>query len=115
MPMLTARVLGCLVFLGAAVVAAQVSIEPGTRSGPVAVYASSPSELQTWDSTIDRMVRTRQLISIDSPPDPDIDGRVHESLVQYYGHSGVRGWPLTSDGAGDTRLDHRHAVRGHLG
>jgi Zn-dependent metalloprotease len=82
--MLSARLLGCLVFLGTAVVAAQVSIENGTRSGPVALYASSPSELQTWDSTIDRMVRSRQLITVDSRPDPDIDGRVHESLVQYY-------------------------------
>jgi hypothetical protein len=83
--MLIARLLGCLLFLGAAkAVAAQILMEPGTRSGRIAVYAASPSELQTWDSTIDRMVRSRQLIAVDFRPDPDIDGRVHEDLLQYY-------------------------------
>jgi Zn-dependent metalloprotease len=84
MSILTARLMGGLVVLASAAVAAQVSIEPGTRSGPVAVYATTPSDLQTWDSNIDRLVRNRQLISVDARPDPDIDGRVHESLVQYY-------------------------------
>jgi len=88
MPMPTGRLLGCLVVLGTATVAAQVSIDPTARSGPVAVYASSPSELRMWDSTIDRMVRARQLITVDSRPDPDIDGRVHENLLQY--HQGIQ-------------------------
>jgi thermolysin len=78
------RVLCCLLVLASAALPAQVSIAPTNRSGPVSVHASTPSELQSWDSTIDRMVRARQLVVADSRPDPDIDGRVHETLLQYY-------------------------------
>lgn len=78
------RVLCCLLVLSCPVLIAQVSNQPPVRSGPIPVHAVTPSELQSWDTTIDRMVRARQLVTVDIRPDPDIDGRVHESLAQYY-------------------------------
>jgi Zn-dependent metalloprotease len=86
MPTLTVRlrVLCCLLALASASLPAQVSREPATKSGPVGIYASTTSELQSWDATIDRMVRARQLVLVTARPDPDIGGRMHESLTQYY-------------------------------
>ncbi|HKE88482.1 MAG TPA: M4 family metallopeptidase, partial [Vicinamibacterales bacterium] len=50
----------------------------------VQIAANSITELRVWDGTIDRMVRANQLLALGSIPDPDIDGRRHESLAQYY-------------------------------
>jgi thermolysin len=86
MPVRTVRlwVVCCLLVLASTALPAQVSIAPATRSGPVSVYAATTGDLQIWDSTIDRMVRARQLRVVDIRPDPDIEGRVHESLSQFY-------------------------------
>jgi Zn-dependent metalloprotease len=81
------RVLCCLLVLASAALPAQAPNDPAARTGRVAIHASTPSELQAWDSTIDRMVRSRQLLVVDTRPDPDIDGRMHESLLQF--HQGV--------------------------
>lgn len=84
MPSVRLRVLCCLLVLASPALIAQVVNEPPLRSGPVSVQPLTASELQSWDTTIDRMVRARQLAVVDIRPDPDIDGRAHESLVQYY-------------------------------
>lgn len=86
MPMSTARlhVLVCLLVLVSAPLAAQAPAGPVSRPGVVALYATTPADLRAWDATIDRMVRARQLIVVDSRPDPDIEGRRHETLGQYY-------------------------------
>jgi Zn-dependent metalloprotease len=57
------------------------------RPGLIAVHATTATELRAWDSTVDRMVRSRELVIVDSRPDPDIDGRTHETLLQY--HQGI--------------------------
>ncbi len=86
MPVLSARlrVLCCLLVLASASLPAQVSNNRATGPGPVDIRALTASELQSWDSTIDRMVRARELFVVDTRPDPDIDGRVHENLAQFY-------------------------------
>ena len=81
------RVVCCLVFASAATLLAYAQSDTRTGSGRVTVHASTASELQSWELTVDRMVRSRQLLALDTRPDPDIPGRLHESLVQY--HQGV--------------------------
>jgi Zn-dependent metalloprotease len=90
MPMLTARLraLFCLLVLASAALVAQVPTDPARLPGPVGVYATTPNDLRAWDRAIDQMVRFNQLVVTDVRPDPDIDGRTHETLVQY--HDGVR-------------------------
>jgi hypothetical protein len=81
----TARpLLFCLLALASAVVIAQGPTGPVGRPGLIAVHATTATELRAWDSTVDRMVRSRELVIVDSRPDPDIDGRTHETLLQYY-------------------------------
>ena len=89
------RVLCCLLVLASASLPAQVSNDPARRSGLVEVRALTASELQTWDSTIDRMVRARQLLVVDTRPDPDLDGRMHENLAQFYQGVPVYGGSLS--------------------
>ncbi|HKE84112.1 MAG TPA: hypothetical protein VKB50_10170, partial [Vicinamibacterales bacterium] len=62
--------------------AALLSLDVGSAQQPSAVQiaANSITELRVWDGTIDRMVRANQLLALGSIPDPDIDGRRHESL-----------------------------------
>ena len=68
------------------VAAAALSSFVGSAQQPagVQVAANSIDQLRTWDSTIDGMVRANQLVVLNSLADPDIDGRRHESLAQYY-------------------------------
>ena len=77
--------------------AALLSLEVGSAQQPAAVQiaANSISELRVWDNTIDRMVRADQLLTLGSLADPDIDGRRHESLAQYYQGIPVYGGSLS--------------------
>jgi Zn-dependent metalloprotease len=101
MPTTRVRLLLCLLVLAAAAPSAQSPAGPGGRPGLVAVYATTPAELRAWETTIDRMVRARGLIVTDSRPDPDLNGRRHESLVQVYQGIPVYGGSLSrqTDGA----------------
>ena len=86
MSKLTARPWGpfCFLLLASAALLAQGPMAPASQPGLVAVHATTPSDLRAWDSTVDRMVRSRELTIVDSRPDPDIDGRTVETLRQYY-------------------------------
>jgi hypothetical protein len=77
------RVLFRLLVLASALLSAQGPAGPVRQPGLVAVFATTPNELRAWDSTVDRMVRGRELMIVDSNPDPDIDGRTHETLLQH--------------------------------
>ena len=78
------RVLLCLLVAASAALVAQAPVVPVPQSGAVQVYAASPNDLRQWDRTIDGMVRGRELVVLSSRADPDIEGRQHESLAQYY-------------------------------
>ena len=84
MPIARPRALFFFFVLASAFPSAQGPAGPVSRPGVVAVHATTPNELRAWDSTVDRMVRSRELMIVDSRPDPDIDGRTHETLLQYY-------------------------------
>ena len=68
-PTLRLPVLLCLVVLLAVVPTAQgpagVTNPPG-----LAVHATTPNELRAWDSTVDRMVRGRELVDRGFPSRP---------------------------------------------
>ncbi len=76
-----------LLLLAAAAPAAQQQTPPETSSSARAVLATTQAELRNWDTAINRMVRARELVVLGSSPDPDIDGRRHETLAQY--HRGI--------------------------
>src|SRR5262245_4866756 len=78
------RILLAFLLLASAALTAQVPVAPVSQPGFVAVHATTPTELRGWDSTIDRMVRTNELVVWGSQADPDIEGRSNESLDQYY-------------------------------
>ena len=84
LPTARARVLLCLLVVASGALMAQAPVTPVGRAGAIDVRATTTTDLQTWDRTIDQMVRGSQLLVVDSRPDPDIDGRRHESLLQYY-------------------------------
>ena len=84
MPIARLRVLLCLLVAASAAPVAQAPVVPVPQSGAVQVYAASPNDLRQWDRTIDGMVRGRELVVLSSRADPDIEGRQHESLAQYY-------------------------------
>ena len=84
LPTVPPRVLLCLLVLASAFLSAQGPAGPVSRPGLVAVHATTPNELRAWDSAVDRMVRARELMIVDSRHDPDLDGRTHETLLQYY-------------------------------
>lgn len=63
---------------------AQIPIGPVNRPGLVAVNATTLSDLRSWDTAIDRMVRADQLVVLNMRDDPDVRGRRHESLAQYH-------------------------------
>jgi Zn-dependent metalloprotease len=81
------RVLSCLLVLGCAALAAQAPDGPANGPRPVSVNGTTSSELRAWDAAVDRMVRARELVILDTRPDPDLAGRRHESLGQY--HRGI--------------------------
>jgi Zn-dependent metalloprotease len=81
------RAFCCFVVLASAEVIAQEPAGSPDQPGLVAVRATAPNELRAWESAIDRMVRSRELVTVNRLPDPDIDGRAHETLLQY--HLGV--------------------------
>lgn len=56
--------------------------------GILTVTASTISELRTWDRTVDQMIRSRELVVRDVRGDPVLQGRRHETLVQYYQDTG---------------------------
>src|SRR5262249_43237055 len=85
--------------LTSVVLTAQTSSDQIDRRGRVAVFASTSSEIQIWEATIDRMVRNRQLVVLDSRDDPDIGGRRLESLGQYYQGIPVFGASLSRQSA----------------
>ena len=95
MPTARLQVLFCLLVLASTSLAAQVPIGPLSRPGLVAVHATTPTELRAWDTTIDQMVRASQLIVLDARADPDLEGRSHESLAQYYQGIPVYGGSLS--------------------
>jgi Zn-dependent metalloprotease len=84
MPTMRLRALFSLLALASATLAAQAPSGPVSRPGLTAVHATAPGDLRAWDTTIDQMVRGSQLIVLDARADPDLDGRRHESLGQYY-------------------------------
>ena len=84
MPTPRVRVVSCVLVLASAGLAAQAPIGPARQPGLVAVHATTPTELRTWDAVIDRMTRARDVVVLDSRADPDIDGRRHESLAEFY-------------------------------
>ena len=79
-----AQLLFCSLALASAALTAQEPAAPATAPGPRAVYAATPAELRAWDTTIDQMVRARQLVVLYSQADPTIEGRRHETLAQYF-------------------------------
>ena len=81
------RALSCCLVLASAALIAQGPAGSPSQPGLVAVRATAAGELRAWESAIDRMARTRELVTVDRRPDPDIDGRAHETLLQY--HQGV--------------------------
>jgi thermolysin len=89
------RVLFCLLVLASGALMAQAPVGPAGRLGAIDVRATTQTDLQAWDRTIDQMVRGSQLLVVDSRPDPDIDGRRHESLLQYYQGLAVYGGGLS--------------------
>jgi|SRR5262245_11964632 len=89
------RVLLCLLVAASAALVAQAPVVPLPQRGAVTVYAASPNDLRQWDRAIDGMVRGRELLVLSSRPDPDIEGRQHESLAQYYQGVPVFGGTLT--------------------
>jgi Zn-dependent metalloprotease len=76
-----------LLAMGSAAPSAQAPAGAVSRPGLIPVHATATSELREWDARINQMVRVNELVVLDSRPDPDIDGRTHESLAQY--HQGV--------------------------
>jgi Zn-dependent metalloprotease len=79
-------------------------VQPGPvgsirRPGLVTVAATTSPELRNWDAAIDRMVRANQLIVTDVRPDPDIEGRTHETLAQHYQGVPVYGGSITRQAA----------------
>ena len=98
LPIASLRVLLCGLLVASSALMAQAPTAPvGRRS--IDVYATNTTELRTWDRTIDQMVRANQLLVVDSRPDPDIEGRRHESLVQYYQGIPVFGGGLSRQAA----------------
>ena len=89
------RALLCLLVPVSAVLSAQAPTGPSTPPGLVAVRATTPADLRAWDTAINQMVRANQLIILNSRPDPDIEGRRHESLGQYYQGIPVYGGSLS--------------------
>jgi hypothetical protein len=79
-----AQLLFCFLALATGALTGQEPAAPAAVPGPRAVYAATPAELRAWDTTIDTMVRARQLVVLDSRDDPDIEGRRHETLAQYF-------------------------------
>jgi Zn-dependent metalloprotease len=98
MPTTRLLVACCLIGLFSAVRPAEAQT-PASEPGIASVHASTPAELRAWDTTIDLMVRDRQLIVVDSRPDPDVEGRRYESLAQYYRGIPVYGGTLTRQSA----------------
>ena len=96
MPMPTARLRALLwLLVPSAALAAQAPAGPVSRPGLVTVHATTAADLRGWDTTINQMVRASQLIMFDSRADPDIEGRRHESLGQYYQGIPVYGGSLS--------------------
>jgi Fungalysin/Thermolysin Propeptide Motif len=96
------RTLPALIVAPAVLIA---QVQPGQvgsirRPGFVTVTATTAAELRNWDAAIDRMVRANQLIVTDVRPDPDIEGRTHETLSQHYQGVPVYGGSITRQEAG---------------
>jgi thermolysin len=89
------RIVSSLLVLASAVLAAQAPVSPVNRPGLVAVQATSPTELREWDTRINQMVRGSQFVVMSTSPDPDIGGRTHETLAQYYQGIPVYGGSLS--------------------
>lgn len=60
---------------------------PATAGGPVAVAASSGATLAQWDTRVDGLLRSGQLLEVRVREDTMIPGRRHERLAQM--HRGV--------------------------
>jgi len=90
-----------VVLIASAGIAAQ-QLAPDASGGPRTVFATALADVRSWDSTIDRMVRTRELVVLGSRPDPDLDGRRHETLAQFHQGIPVYGGTLSrqTDGGG---------------
>ena len=70
LPTAPPRVLFCLLVLASAFLSAQGPAGPVGRPGLVAVHATTPDDLRAWDSTVDRMVRSRELMIVRLPSRP---------------------------------------------
>ena len=78
---------------------ATAQVPPGSSGGAVPVAVGSgaaPAELRAWDTRIDAMLRTGELVVATRTTDPALPGRTHEYAAQLVG-----GVPLL--GAGVTR------------
>ncbi|HZM96151.1 MAG TPA: M4 family metallopeptidase [Vicinamibacterales bacterium] len=93
------RILVCFLFLATTTLPAQAPVSTGGRPGLLAVNAATPTELREWDARINQMVRARQFVALSSYPDPDIGGRTHETLAQYYQNIPVYGGSLSRQSA----------------
>src|SRR5262245_13312415 len=95
LPTASLRVLFCCLLLASSALMAQAPVEPVAGPRAIEVRATTVTDLRTWDRTIDQMVRTSQMVVVDARPDPDIQGRRHESLVQFHQGIPVFGGGLT--------------------
>ncbi len=91
--------LSSFVILTTASLLSQAPVNSTGRSGLVTVNAATPIELREWDARINQMVRARQFVTVSSSADPDISGRTHETLAQYYQNIPVYGGSLSRQAA----------------
>ena len=88
------RVVVASTIAGVAILATGRNTATQPPSGVVQVsagYASTAGELGHWDAVIGRMTRTGELRVASHRPDPVLDGRTHERLVQHVGGLPVHG------------------------
>ena len=99
MPLPIVRLWALSLFVTLTTASLQSPVNSKGRSGLVTVNAATPIELREWDARINQMVRARQFLTVSSYPDPDIAGRTHETVAQYYQNIPVYGGSLSRQAA----------------
>lgn len=89
------RLVFIVVVLGLAfqlVMLAQQDLDSG---GVLSIQATTHDSIRAWDTTIDTMVQSRELVAHVTHADPTLQDRQHETLVQYYQGVRVEGGSLS--------------------
>ena len=89
------RLVFIIVVLGLALQLVMLAQQDLDSGGVLNIQATTHDSIRAWDTTIDTMVQSRELVAHVTHADPTLQDRQHETLVQYYQGVRVEGGSLS--------------------